>query len=153
MKIISELTGKEYNTPEECLKAEELYKKEQKKRADEESKKLSEISKQKKELANAIEDADKDLSEANKLYEVAKNKAAEILEKSNKEVRDILDSAKKLVKAAEEKKLNAVLKFNKEFGPYTTKYTGEKAAEEFNRSLKRFDNIFDDFFKFWPFIR
>lgn len=142
MKYFSEITKQTYDSPEECLKAEKNYKAEQKKKADAEATRLANISKEKKELARLVEDADARLTEANKLYEVAQNKAAEILEKSNKEVRDILDAAKKEVKAAEQAKLDAILAFNKKFGTYTTTYTGEKAAEEFNRSMNRFDNIF-----------
>lgn len=138
MKITSEITGKEYPTVEACLKAEKVFKAE-------EEKKLANTSKRKKELASKVELADKQLSEANKLYEIAKTKATEILEKANKEVKEILTASKEQVKKAEEDKFNAVMEFNKEFGVYTTTVTGEKAAEELEKSLKRFDEIFSPF--------
>lgn len=147
MRIISDITGLEYSSIEECEKAEKEYKTKQELKAKEEAEKTANISKRKKELAKEIDDASAKLEEANKLYEVAKSKAAEILEKSNKEVKDILDTASKEVKEAEKKKFEAILKFNKEFGTYTTTYTGEKAAEEYYRSIKRFDDIFKDIWK------
>lgn len=150
MKYFSEITNKQYDTPEECVKAEKEFKAQEKKLEEETSKRNAEISKDKKELAKAITDAETKLSEANKLYEVAQQKAADILEKSNKEVTDILETARTAVKKAEEEKLDAILNFNKKYGTYTTTYTGEKAVEEFNRSMSRFRRTVDSFLKnFW----
>lgn len=153
MKITSELTGKEYKTVEECLKAEEEFREKEREIAKKEAIKLNELTKNKKELAKAIEDADEKVNEANKLYEVAKQKAADILDKSNKEVEKILSEASKKVKEAEEEKLNALMKFNKEFGTYKTVITGEKAAEEYKKAVDRFNNsfnsVFKDFLRFW----
>jgi dsDNA-specific endonuclease/ATPase MutS2 len=150
MKIISEITGKSYLSVEECLKAEAEYEKEQKKVQVEEEKRKNEISKEKRELSKAIEKAEEKVSEANKLYEVAKTKAAEILETSNKEVENILKAAKDEVKKAEQERLDAIMAFNKKYGNYTKTITGEKAAEEFNKSVGRLNNIFADIMKsFW----
>lgn len=149
MKITSELTGKEYKTVDECLKAEEEYKKGLEEKATTEAKKLNELGKEKKLLAKAIEEAEDKVREAENLYEVARQKAADILDESNKQVEKILSDAREKVKQAEEEKLNAVMKFNKEFGTYKTVITGEKAAEEYNKAVKRFDNMFKDFMKFW----
>jgi len=143
MKYFSELTKETYDSPEACLEAEKNYKAQQQKIEADLKRTSSAISKEKRELSKAIEDADNKLTEANKLYEAAQHKAAEILEKSNKEVKEILDTAKKEVKAAEQAKLDAVLAFNKKYGPYTTTLTGSQAAEEFNRNIKRFDNMFE----------
>lgn len=147
MKITSELTGKEYQTVEECLKAEKEYNDRKEKLKQEEDRKQANLSKRKKALANEIDKADKALTEANKLYEVARGRAAEILEKSNKEVKEIMDTAEQEVKKAERDRLNAIIAFNKEFGTYTTSITGERAAEQFEKSLQRFDNLFGDIFK------
>ena len=149
MKITSELTGKEYKTVDECLKAEEEYKKGLEEKSTTEAKKLNELGKEKKLLAKAIEEAEDKVREAENLYEVARQKAADILDESNKQVEKILSDAREKVKQAEEEKLNAVMKFNKEFGTYKTVITGEKAAEEYNKAVKRFDNMFKDFMKFW----
>ncbi len=139
MKYYSEKLNKFYDSVDECTKAEE-----------EEDLKQSNISKQKKELSKAIEDADNKLKEANKLYHIAQDKAKEILEKSNKEIHDILDVAEENVKKAEEEKLNAIIKFNKEFGSYKVALTNEDAMDAFDRSFERFDKTIKNIFKnFW----
>lgn len=145
MKFYSDLTKKPYDTEKECLAAEAEYKKEQ---AAKEAKQSS-ISKEKRELSKAIEDANDKLKEANKLYEVAQSKAKDLLEKSNKEIKEILDNASKVVKEAQERKLNALIAFNKKFGTYTTTITGEEAAEEFNDIVEKIDKAFSctDMFK------
>lgn len=143
MKYFSEKLNQTFDTEKECLEAE---------RKDQVNKQILEgqKSKHKKELANAIEDADKKLNEANRLYDVAKQKAADILEKSNKEVKEILETAEKEVKKVNEEKLNAILAFNKEFGEYSVTYTGEKAAIEYNNILKSFQSDLRRFFNnFW----
>lgn len=143
MKYFSEVLNKSFDTEKECLEAE---KKEQTNKQIIEAQK----SKHKKELAVAIEDADKQLNEANRLYDVAKQKAVDILEKSNKEVKEILETAEKEVKKANEEKLNAILAFNKEFGAYSVTYTGEKAATEYNNIVKSFQSDLRRFFNnFW----
>lgn len=147
MKYYSELLTATFNTEKECLEAEKKYKEEKDKKEKEEAARVANISKRKKELSKAIEDADAKVAEANKLYSVAKDQAAEILEKSNKQVREILDQAEANVKEAQKEKLNAILAFNKEFGSYKVTYTGEKAAEEFNRSFDRFNSTLMNFFK------
>ncbi len=139
MKYYSEKLNKFYDSVDECTKAEK-----------EEDLKQSNISKQKKELSKAIEDADNKLKEANKLYHIAQDKAKEILEKSNKEIHNILDVAEENVKKAEEEKLNAIIKFNKEFGSYKVALTNEDAVDAFDRSFERFDKTIKNIFKnFW----
>ena len=93
-------------------------------------------------MADKITEAEETLEKANKEYELAQDKATEILEKSNKEVREILEPAREKVKAAERAKRDAIIAFNKKFGVYTIKYTGERAIEEFDKAFKRFTNPF-----------
>lgn len=139
MKYFSEKLNKFYDSIDECTKAEK-----------EEDIKQSNISKQKKELAKTIEDADNKLKEANKLYHIAQDKAKEILEKSNKEINNILDTAEAEVKKAEKEKLDAIVEFNKQFGPYKTTLTNEEAIDALDRSLERFDKAFNNIFRnFW----
>lgn len=150
MKIYSELTKEFYESVPECEKAEKAYEKEQKKLAEEKEIAEANKSKEKKELAKAIEEADKKLVEANELYEVAKKQAAELIEKSNKEVSEILDKAEKTVTEAEVTKFNAIKAFNDKFGAYVTTISDEKAANEFNRSVERFNNTLKSFLRnFW----
>lgn len=144
MKYYSDLTGKTYPTEKECLAAEADYKKAQ----EIQENKTKETSKRKKELSQLIELADNKVTEANKLYEIAKEKARKILEESNKQVKDILDKAEEEVKNAEEEKLDAIRNFNKEFGSYSMTYTGTKAIEEYNKAVDKFNKIFRNIFWF-----
>lgn len=144
MKYFSEKLNKTFDSEKECLKAEQEYEKVQQQLVADQEKKANEISKRKKELSKVIEEAEDKLAEANKLYEIAQEKAAKILEESNKQVKEIMDVAEASVKNAEEAKFNAILNFNKEFGPYSISYTGAKAADEFNRSMKKFNKTFKD---------
>lgn len=146
MKFVSELTSKVYDTPEACMEADEAYLAEQRK-AEEMAKQAEEqenikkaaLSKLKKELADAVTKADTELNRALENYGVARDEAAELLEKSNKEVAAILDSAKKEVEEAREAKKQALLEFNRKFGPFKVSYTGEKAKQEYQRLSKELD--------------
>lgn len=137
MKIYSEITKNLYDTEKECLEAEKEFKRE---------KDTAELSK--KAAAKAIEDAQTKLDEANALYDAAKEKAAKMLEESNKEITKLLNDAESVVKKAEDEKLNAVLEFNKKYGTYKTTLTGEKAAEAYKRSLDRFNRTLSNFLDF-----
>lgn len=89
MKYVSELTGKTYNTEKECLEDEELFR----------QRNLKE--KEEKELhRKKVEEASNNLSKAYENYELARKHAAEILEKSNKEVEGILAEAEKQIDVA-----------------------------------------------------
>ena len=103
----------------------------------------------KKELSKEIELADEKLSEANRLYDIAKEKASKIISDANKQAKEILDIAKDEVRKASEEKFSAIAKWNNKFGTYTTTVTGEKAAEELRRTFNQFDDYFSKFFKFW----
>ena len=145
MKYYSEKLDKMFESEKELLDAEaQLQAKELK---------AQQTEKTKKELAKAIENADEKINEANKLYEIAQQKAADILEKSNKEAKKVLDDAKEKVKQAEDEKLKALIEFNKRFGTYSKTITGEKAAEEYKKAVDRFNNsfesVFKDFLRFW----
>ena len=133
MKYYSELLNKPFDTEKECLQAEKEFKRQQIK----ENATKSAISADKKFMAGKIEEANIKLKEANENYKLARNKAAEILEKSNKEVELILDEAKEVVRKAEQTKLEAVRAFNEKYGAYTTTVTGEQATEEFNKAISK----------------
>ena len=164
MKYYSEKLNKTFNTEKECLNAEKQYEKE--KNYIKNNKPLNEgqtaelvakdkvnrslISKEKKEFADKIVQAEKALDEANKEYSLAQDKATEVVQKANKEVKQILDEAKNKVKEAERVRRDALLEFNTKFGPYTTHYTGQKAIDEFNKAINRFNEPIYDLFKyFW----
>lgn len=84
MKIISEKTGKEYATVEECVKAEEEFDKVVAEKKAAEEKALAEVKAKKealaatrKERAKEVEDAFKAILEAQKHYNEVKNKFLE----------------------------------------------------------------------------
>lgn len=141
MKYYSELLNKPFDTEKECLQAEKEFKRQQAK----ETATKSAISADKKFMASKIEEANIKLKEANENYKLARNKAAEILEKSNKEVEVILDEAKEVVRKAEQAKLEAVRAFNEKYGAYTTTVTGEQATEEFNKAISKLATDFNPF--------
>lgn len=155
MKFMSELTSKVYDTLEECEEADKAYVEEQKAAEErakqleaEENAKKAALTKIKKELADAVTDADNNLNKALEDYDSARNTAAEMLEKSNKEVSELLNEAKKNVEAARKAKQQALLEFNRKFGPFKVSYTGEKAKQEYQRMRKEldFNSIFSSLF-------
>lgn len=158
MKFYSETLDKVFETEKECLKAERDFALEQKKKEEErktqEEKAKEEkalISKQKKECADKIAKAEEELRIAQENYKVAQDKAAQILEESNKQVTDLLNTAQEEIKKAQRAKRDAIVEFSNKFGAYTKSYTGEKAIEEFNKALDTL-NPFTDFLKnFWLF--
>ena len=152
MKYFSEELNKNFDTEEECIKAEKAYQLEQKKNEEKLQKALqekkdrdNEIALSKKEMASKIEEATAKVDEANSIYEAAKEKATSILNKAKEEASNILEVAKNKVREAEKSRYEAVSAFNKKFGPYNVTLTGEKAANEYNKAVKRFNNIFSEF--------
>ena len=158
MKFYSEQLDKVFETEKECLRAEKEFALEQKRKEErktQEEKAREEkalISKEKKEYADKITKAEEELKVAQENYKVAQDKAAEILEESNKQVTELLNTAQEEVKKAQRAKRDAIVAFSNKFGTYTKSYTGEKAIEEFNKALDTFTNPFTDLFKnFWLF--
>ena len=151
MKIYSEVTKELYDDVKECQKAEEAYAKKQLE-AEEKQKALeakvaeekAAISKKRKELSDAIEKADEDYVAACNVYDVARKQADDIIVEARKKASDILSAAAKEVEKASENKMNAVAEFNKEFGPYRTVVTGNKAIELHNRVVSNFNRMFNN---------
>ena len=150
MKYISDLTGKTYDSAEECTKADEAYEQEKKAKEEQKAKEQALISKEKKELADAVDAANKKIEDAYTGLEEAKKKAREILENSYKEAERIISEAKKPVTEAEKEKRDAMIAYNKKYGTYQRVYTGEEAEKEFARINKYFnDSIRSLFDGFW----
>ncbi len=142
MKYYSDVTKKVYDTADELEKAEaEVKKLEEEKEA-----KLATISKEKKAFATEIKNADKELDEAYKQLDVAREKAKQLQKEHLKQLENILHPAEEAVKTAQNKKYEAVKAFNDKFGDFTTTYTAATAADELNRTLKYFDEVFHNFF-------
>lgn len=137
----SELTGKEYPTEKECLKAEAEYKRTRDERANEQA----QVSKRKKELSKEIQLAEDKVAEANKEYEIAKEKAKKVAEEADKQIEEIFSTAEAKVRDAEEHRLNCIQNWTKEFGTYNKIYTGKQALEEYEKAIARIERFFNHF--------
>lgn len=146
MKILSEykeLAGQVFNSIEECAAEEkkiDLAREAAKK-------KNAEITTRKKQLADAIEAADKAVREAYDAHNKAKEEVRIMLEETNKKMMDILAKADAVVTNAEVAKRDAILAYNKEFGAYQAVYTGDRAQREFDRIARQFDTTFANMIK------
>ena len=152
LKIYSdykELEGKVFTTVRECQLAEAKI--DADKAAVVEQNKKAELSKRKKEAADAITKADEALNKAYANYESAKEKVRNILEESNKQMEAILTPAKEAVNAAEKLRASAIQKYTSEFGVYQSVYTGERAQQELDRFNKQFNNAFSNIVKAFIF--
>lgn len=148
MKIYG-LDGKEYNTVEECIKADEAYTKAKEEAEAKEAENKALVSKQKKEKADAIKAAEDDLALAQTAYDRAEEKAREVILKAKEEAKSIMSEASKTLKEASNKKYETIAAFNKDFGVYTAKYTGKEALEEYNRFVRNFNNIWNNLFSWF----
>ena len=149
MKIVSDITGKVYNTGDPvkdyklCSKEDKEFLEKQSaiKKAEEE--KAENASRVKRELCSKIDKAQEEIDKAYEEYEEAKEKAKVILEESNDAVAKLLNGAKEKVVAAEKAKWDFITDFNSKFGPYKKTFTGKDATKEFERAtngLCQFDN-------------
>lgn len=143
MKYYSDTLGKLFETEKELNEAEAAQKAEEEKKHE----LIANASKEKKELAAKIENADKELDEAYKDLDAAREVARKVQRDALKKVEDILHPAEERVKKAQAYRYDAIREFNRKYGAFTTKLTGAKAAEEMSRAWRAFDHFFDDFFK------
>lgn len=140
-----------FDTEEACLEAEAKYQKEQEEKKAQLATKESSISKQKKELSKAIEDADAKLTEAYDHLTSVKREADEAILKARREAHERIKEAEDLVTEAYQQKYQAISQFNEKFGDFTMRYTGRRANEEFKRIMEQFDNYFKKPVDFWFF--
>ena len=137
MRYYSDITNKFYDKEEELNKAEETALAEKKK-----------ISSDKKILSKEIEEAEKALDVAYSNYENAKIEAQKVLKEAEQKAKCILDAARDSIVLSKNKHKEAIQKFTNKYGVYTTTYTGKRAEEEYLKTLKRFDDIFRNFWLF-----
>lgn len=149
--VITGKDGKTYNTVDECLAADEKFDENKKQQALVEAEKKNAISARKKELAANVQTAEDKVSEALDNYE-------RVREEAHKKVAEAQADANKMLKEAEQKytdasneRYEALKNFNKEFGAYTTTYTGKQALEEYNRVSKSMSRVFDNMCKWFGF--
>lgn len=148
MKIIGK-DGKTYETVDECIKADEAFDKALIAKEKEESEKKISLSTRKKEKAAAIQAADDALALAQTELDKAREEGRKLIEDAQAEAKKLIKEAAGKVRVASDKKYEAISDFNKEFGTYTTTYTGQKALEEYNRMTRHFNDILDNIFKGW----
>ena len=77
----------------------------------------------------------------------AGKKAEKIINEAKKQVKNILDPAKKEISDAENARMEAIKEFNEKYGVYTETFSGDKAVEQYNRVLNQFNSTFENFWK------
>lgn len=148
MQIIGK-DGKTYNTVDECMKADEAFDKAIVEKEKQETEAKNALSLRKKEKANAIQAADEELNLAQVEYDKVRAEAKKVIEEAQVKAKNMIKVAADKYREASDNKYKAIREFNKEFGTYTTTYTGQKALEEYNRITSQFNDFFDNFFKGW----
>ena len=133
----SETLNKYFDSEEECIKQEliERNKNEikQKSISVEEQKAAS-----RKQAAKVVESAERAVSEAYDELKKAEDKARVAY-------KNIVNPAKEKLQKAEKQRLEAIIDFNKKFGVYTKRYTGQEANDEFLRTLTHIEDLFNIF--------
>lgn len=139
MKFYSDVTKQLYETMEQLQEAENIFLSSDV--AQPETEKSVHQGPTKKQLASEVEAAENRVREAHANMEVAKQSAKELSQKYLQELDEIMNPAREELKAAQEAHYTAVHKFNAAYGPYTTTYTGARAADEFARVLNSLSSL------------
>lgn len=142
MKYLSEVLNKVFDSEEELKEAEAKAAEEKEKEAAEKAL----VSKEKKEYANAIQKVDEEVAKKQEAFLDARKQAQKILSDAQAEANKIVRAASKELSEAQEKRFEALKAFNEKFGPYSISYTGEKAYNEFKKTLDWFNSFFDFIF-------
>ena len=144
MKIIGK-DGKTYETVEECVKAEKAFDEAEEAKEKALAEKKNAVSTRKKEKAAAIQKAEDALNLASTELDKTREDAKKLVEEAQEKARAMIKEASAKYRVASEARYKAISDFNKEFGTYTTTYTGQKALEEYNRAVRHFNDFFDNF--------
>lgn len=133
----SEILNKYFDSEEECIKQELIEKSKntinRKSMSVEEQKAES-----RKQAAKVVESAERAVSEAYDELKKAEDKARTAY-------KEIVNPVKEKLQKAEKNRLEAIMDFNKKFGVYTKRYTGQEANDEFLRSLSHIEDLFNIF--------
>lgn len=149
MRVYSDILKKPFDTEKECKIAEQKFLKDRQREARERETQKNIVSKEKKELAAKIEQADKALAEANEKAKLAREKANEVLDEANKQISKILNDAREEIRQAEKARMDAIVEFTDKFGAYTTSYSGEAAIRAYNDAVRELNNIFTPYNEFF----
>lgn len=148
MQIIGK-DGKNYETVEDCVKADKAFDEAEAAKERALAEKKNAISLRKKEQADLIQKAEDAVNTASAELEKVKEEARKIVEEAQEKAKALIKDASTKYREASEARYNAIRDFNKEFGTYTTTYTGQKALEEHNRAVRHFNDVFDSLFGVW----
>lgn len=146
MKIYSEVLKKFYDDVESCEAAEAEYKRKQDEAEAAKKAEANVVSAEKKEMANAIQAADDRLNAAYEKFDVAKAEAKKMIDEVEAKADEMLLPIKEEIKAAQKEKYDAVSAFNRKFGAYTQRFTGEHAYKELKRAYDWVDSWFNNLF-------
>lgn len=142
MRYYSDKLNKIFENEEKLIEAEKDFDELQAKK----EKEKNELLATKKEMATAIETANLAIDDARENYAKVYKEAEQIVEKARKEAEELLKPAREKIKDAQYKKYNAVKEFNKQYGPYTVSYTGERAYNEFKRNSDWLNYMINELF-------
>ena len=145
MKYYSEILDQMFDSGEALIDAEMAHVTKLEKEEAERKAKESALTNRKKELAKNIETCELNLEAAYKQLEEAKRSAQSIIDAATKNAQEMVKPAIENVNNLQRDRVKAISAFNKEFGPFKTAYTGERAQQEFERLNKVFNRFFEPF--------
>ena len=148
MQIIGK-DGKVYETVRACMEADKAFDEAQAKEKVLAETKKNALSARKKEKAAAIQKAEEGVSLAQAELDKAKEEAKKIIEEAQDKARAMIKASSDKYREASELKYKEIAEFNKEFGTYTTTYTGQKALEEYNRVTKQWNDFLKIMLNSW----
>lgn len=131
--------GKTYDTVEACLEADKKFEEE----AEKNPAPIKPASPNKKEMADAIQVAEDKVSLALAEYERVREEARKKVSAAQAEAGKMLKEAEDKYLEASSERYEAIRDFNEKFGVYTTSYTGKRALDEYNRSVKNFNREYN----------
>lgn len=145
MKYYSEILDQMFDSGEALIDAEMAHVNKLEREEAERKAKESAMTNRKKELAKNIEACEVNLEAAYKQLEEAKRNAQSIIDAATKQAQETVKPAIDAVNTLQRDRVRAISAFNKEFGPFKTTYTGDKAQQELERMNKLFNRFFESF--------
>ncbi len=143
MKYYSEILDQLFDNSEQLLDAEMAHVNKLEKEAEERKAKENALTNRKKELAKNIELCEANLDVAYKQLEEVRLSAQSVIDAATKKAEEMLKPAIDNVNTLHKDRVRAISAFNKEFGPFKTTYTGDKAQQEVDRVNKLFKTLFN----------
>ena len=147
MKIIGN-DGKVYSTVKEAKEADERFDATQKEQAATDKQAMVATTSEKKKLTAQIDAATERYEAAVTKYDELKKESEDIIRDANKKAYAILLEGAKEIEKASNERMNLINEFNTKFNrPFTRFYTGKDAEEQYNKMLAKFSDLFELPFK------